>query len=73
MIIEKYVDNILIPAFIRKGEMKININLMMNNLENQIKRYLNGDRTITLLEHEMNIATLKHFQRVKQEEAKDND
>ena len=70
MIIEKYVDNILIPAFIRKGKMKINIDLMMNNLENQIKRYLNGDRTITLLEHEMNATTLKHFQRVKQEEAK---
>ena len=50
--------------------MKINIDLMMNNLENQIKRYLNGDRTITLLEHEMNVTTLKHFQRVKQEEAK---
>jgi len=54
----------LIPTFIRKGKLKMNIEKIINYLENNIKRYNNGDKEITLLEHQMNCATLKHFQNV---------
>ncbi len=57
----------LIPAFIRKGELKMDIEKAINNLENEIKRYNNGDEEITLLAHEMNCKTLQHFKRVKKD------
>ena len=57
-------NNYLIPAFIRTGELQMNMGKIINYLENDIKRYNNGDKEISLLEHEMNCATLKHFQNV---------
>ena len=57
----------LIPSFIRKGELKMDLEKAINNLENEIKRYNNGDKEITLLSHEMNCKTLQHFKRVKKD------
>jgi|TARA_R100001463_G_scaffold47185_3_gene95975 hypothetical protein len=59
--------NYLIPSFIRKGDLKMDIEKVINNLENEIKRYNNGDEEITLLSHEMNCKTLQHFKRVKKD------
>ncbi len=60
-------NDYLIPSFIRKGELKMDLENIINNLENEIKRYNNGDKEITLLAHEMNCKTLQHFKRVKKD------
>tara|TARA_R110001592_G_scaffold30402_1_gene108922 strand:- start:285 stop:533 length:249 start_codon:yes stop_codon:yes gene_type:complete len=60
-------EDYLIPAFIRKGKLNMNLEKIINHLENYIKRYNNGDKEITLLSHEMNCKTLQHFKRVKKD------
>ena len=73
MTLERNLDNILIPTFLRKGTMKVDINKILKNLKSEIDRYHQGDKSITLLEHEMNMATYRHFKRNnKQDEAKDD-
>ncbi len=43
----------------------IDIEKTIKYLQDKIDRYNKGDMTITLSEHQSNVATLKHFNRVK--------
>lgn len=67
MTLDSYVDNILIPTFLRKGTMKVNINKILKNLKKEIDKYNKGDLKISLVEHRMNVATYDHFIRNKKE------
>tara|TARA_R110001592_G_scaffold171235_1_gene409433 strand:- start:9316 stop:9459 length:144 start_codon:yes stop_codon:yes gene_type:complete len=43
----------------------IDIEKTIKYLQDKIDRYNKGDMTITLSEHQSNVATLQHFNRVK--------
>tara|TARA_R100001015_G_C4612862_1_gene168455 strand:- start:614 stop:823 length:210 start_codon:yes stop_codon:yes gene_type:complete len=64
----KYNDDMLIPAFIRKNKMKVNIDKAIEYLNDQIDKYnIHKDKSITFFEHQTNVKTLKHFLKVKEE------